>query len=57
MPSQDRPAGPDHGLDRIYDVAERLATTVAERAPDWCAIRRDALELAARAEPRCQQST
>lgn len=47
-----RPAG-DEALDRLQDLADLLATEVAERAPDWCAMASWARELAAAAEERC----
>lgn len=48
----DRP--PDPGLSHVHDLAERLADEAVLPRPDWCAIARDARELAHEADMRCQ---
>lgn len=48
-----QPSAGDEALDRIQDLADLLATEIAERMPDWCAIAAWARELAAGAEACC----
>jgi hypothetical protein len=51
-PESDPAAG---DLARLYGLAERIATEIGHAECDWCAIARDARELAAGAEARRQQ--
>jgi hypothetical protein len=45
----------DPSLDRLYDLAERVASEVFAIRPDWCRVARDARELAGAAQRRCCQ--
>jgi hypothetical protein len=44
----------DLGRSRLADLAERLADEIARASPDWCALARDAAELARGTMARCR---
>lgn len=52
----DRP-DPEKEYARLAELAERIATDIAIARPDWCALARDAAELADGTRARCEQSS